>query len=104
MSKSTTGKAEDTLNIQNNAEGTHNQHSTLIDRIQMQGTPFWQIKTEQGYFLVMGENVMTPIFQTEQQLDTYIQENHWDLCCLMVLTLIDKTGTKNTIPKQPTSL
>lgn len=78
------------MNTQNSANETHKEKSTLIDRIQMNGTPFWQIQTEQGWFLVMGENVMTPVLKTEKDLDKYIIENHWDLCCLMILTLMDK--------------
>lgn len=102
MLKSTTEKAQDTLNTQNNAGEIPKQSSTLINRIQLTGTPFWQIHTEQGYFLVMGPNVMTPIFATEQELDDYIKENHWDLVCLLVLTLLDTN--KNPTKYETTSL
>lgn len=90
MQNSTTEKAGDTLNTQNNAEETRKQNSTLIDRKPIDGTPFWMISSEKGHFLVMGENIMTPAFKTEQELDEYIINHHWDLVCLLILTLIDK--------------
>lgn len=82
------------MNTQNNANATLNQNSTLIDRIPMQGSPFWQIQTEQGFMLTMGHNIMTPIFETEEKLDKYIINNHWDIVSLLILTLIDISKNK----------
>lgn len=98
MSKSTTAKAEDTSNTPNSVNETHKEKSTLVDRIPISGTPFWQIKTEDGYFAVMAENIITPVFKTEEELDKYFLENMWNIVTLTTLLLIDKK--QDPKPKQ----
>lgn len=90
MSKSTTEKEKDTSHIPNSANETHKQQSTLVDRIPIQGTPFWQIKTTDGYFAVMAEDIITPVFQTEEEFDQYFLQNMWNIITLTTLLLIDK--------------
>lgn len=90
MYKQTSEKEKDTSHTQNSADETHKPKSTLVDRIPIQGTPFWQIQTEQGFFAVMAENIITPVFKTEEELEKYFIENNWNIVSLIILLLIDK--------------
>lgn len=85
MSALTQTKQRDLLNTQNNTEETHNLNSKLIEREQMEDTPFWIIGNEEtGYFGVMGKYQITEKFPTKEGVKNHIETKIWDIMMKVV--------------------
>lgn len=96
MENSTTNKARDILNTQNNAEKTHKQKSsTLIERKEIPGTPFTMIKQanegeQYQYFIVMGDYRLTePVYKEEEALEKLVTE-HWRIIASIIAITTEK--------------
>lgn len=100
MQQSTTGKARDTLNTQNNVKETHNKKSTsLTERKKIEGTPFTMIKTPMDdvegiyndeYFIVMGDHRITEPTNTEkEQLDKLVKD-YWLIVLNVIAIVVEK--------------
>lgn len=64
--------------------------SEIIEREQIENTPFWILKTEEGYFLVMGKYRLSETYPTQIHVLTYLQDNHWQII-LTLCTIVYKT-------------
>lgn len=64
--------------------------SELIRREQRIGSPFWDITTEEGIFMVMGKHKITPKFETQQELDEHVDKHKWDIMAQMTIIIVQK--------------
>lgn len=99
MQHSTPTNQRDILNAQSNTENNHNSNygnEEIINRKQLEGTPF-QLITQQGKtFVVIGINKITPDFDTEQEAMNYIDENHWNITGTIVTIIVEAILAKRT--------
>lgn len=65
-----------------------NNRDYLIEGIP--GTPFTKIKSEKGWMASIGMNVLTPVFETEEELQMYLINSSYDVVFNMVAMMITK--------------
>lgn len=83
------------LNTQNYASEKSNLPSgKLIERKQIPGTPYWEIKTETERYLIMGKwRLSDNLIDSNETIEQYIEFNRMELILQMihiVVTEIDK--------------
>lgn len=81
--------SRDLLQSQTNVEEIHNKDSgenkPLIDRRQIEGTPFWIIGSEEkGYCLVMGKWKITQEYDTIPEVELQLKSQQWQLILRMI--------------------
>lgn len=78
-------------NTLRNTEETHKGH--LITRKRVEGTPFIKVEDATGekpiWLIVIGRHGLSPLFETEQELDSWIATNHWNLVFNMVISMME---------------
>lgn len=87
-------KKEEQLSMQNNlnsAEENHNSNSskTIIEREQVNGSPFWLIRIDRGWFLAMGEQRLTEVMETKNEIYLWMDSNRWQLIFNMIATICE---------------
>lgn len=87
MYESTNSKQRELLATQTTAENNHKENSPLIERQQIENTPFWIIgNKETGYNLVMGKwKLTTQPHKTKNDLKKWMNKNHWNLTLTMII-------------------
>lgn len=98
------------LNGQNSAEETQNKENSsneLIERIKIEGTPFWIIgQREKGYFAVMGENKITDTRTTAKEVQEDLVKEQYNITFRMIGIITEKmieeilTSEKITIEEE----
>lgn len=96
MKNITSEKSSTTANQQETITEHNTNSSKLIEREQLEGTPFNLIKQEEKYFITIGNYQLTPQYDTEQEAIDDIQFNQWNI----IVTLIDILITHNNTKKQ----
>lgn len=71
-------------------ENSLNEKSQIIEREQLKGTPFWIIKTEQGWFLVMGENRLSEVMPTKERVKGWLLNNQWQVIMQIIVIVTNK--------------
>jgi len=91
-------KQADVLNTQNNTDDNHNKKSdSLIERKQIEGTPFTMIKQENRYFLVMGDHRLTEPNPSEEETLNLLEKEYWRLLITIIAIVIEKIKEKDKI-------
>lgn len=79
-------------NIQSIAEENQtnsNSSEELIEREQLEGTPFEVIGNHtQGYFISIGKFRITEIKKTRKELIEHLEKEKWTIICNMIATMI----------------
>lgn len=104
MSWLTTLFKKDTLNTQNNVDDNPNLKSTsqIIERYKVENTPFWELKTQHGWFLAVGEHRISELHQHRFNIKKYLEENKWHIIGTLILIMIAKEKlTTEDIQKMP---
>lgn len=83
-------KQKDILNTQSNAEETPKQNSLIIEREQIENTPFWTLKTEEGWFLVMGDYRVTEVYETKEEVLECLERDKWKIVLHLAIIVNDK--------------
>lgn len=91
MKNTTSEKSSTTVNQQGTITEHNPNSSKLIEREQLDGTPFNLIKQENKYFITIGNYQLTPQYNTEEEAIQDIQYNQWNI----IITLIDLLITHN---------
>lgn len=74
-----------------NAEEQTKQSYSLIDREEIENTPFLLVKTEHGYFLAIGNHRITELTKTrEEQLEKIYSSNIDWLFLLTTVNAVNK--------------
>lgn len=98
MSNSTNKKHSEQLATQLNAEDNHNSNSNseLVDREQLDGTPFWIIGNEDdGYKLIMGKYQLTGTYRSKDEIIEQLENDMWKMILNMILIVMtDAEGIK----------
>lgn len=98
MSHSTNLKQSDTLHTQNNVDETRN-NTSLAEREQIEGTPFWLIKQNDNWFIVMGNHRLTePTKNKETQL-IKLENEKWKLIMNISIIMAQKILEEYTVNK-----
>lgn len=104
MLQSIKNYVKELFNTQENAEETLkeelNSKSQIIEREQLHGTPFWTIKTEQGWFLVMGEHRLSSVFQRKDQVKGWLLNNQWQVIMQIIVIVTNKMKEEKEITKK----
>lgn len=82
------------LNGQNSVEETQNNSNsteTLIERIKVEGTPFWIIGEKgRGYFLIMGNTKITETRVTIAEVKEDMIKEMYNIIFRMTGTIVEK--------------
>lgn len=70
--------------------------SKLIEREQLEGTPFTLIKQEGKYFITIGNYQLTPQSDTEEEAINYIQFNQWNIITALIDIMINHYNNKKS--------
>lgn len=90
MQTSTNKKQSDILNTQENAENPGKENSSLIEREQVPKTPFWVINQNEKWFLIMGENRITDLFNTKEEALDELKNNQWFITISIAAIVLEK--------------
>lgn len=74
---------EDTLSIQLNGEEIH-KPSFASQRKEIDGTPFWMIKTEEGYFIAFAKYRITGVHKSEEECINEMGREMWNKITLLI--------------------
>lgn len=99
MQPSITLKQKDILNTLNNVGENHNSNSSeeLIERKNIEGTPFTIVKTEGKCFLTMGKYQLTG-YMEEEEIAIYIMENEWNIITTIAGIIAEHVVRANNKP------
>lgn len=77
---------------QENAKENLNKNYRLIERIEVENTPFTILKNNEknNCFLAMGDYRLTPEMKTEEEIHQWIKDNHW----LLITTIASIAAEK----------
>lgn len=96
-------KMEELLNIQQNANQTHNGKSNsqnekpLIEDESLPGTPFHVRGNEEtGYFLRLGNNRMTEHFPTKEDAINELYGEQWNMITKLIVTVTEQIKILHT--------
>lgn len=84
------------MNTQNSAEETHKQDypSELIDRRQLDNTPFIMVNTVHGWFVTLGDYRITEPYQTELEAIEHLEKRMWYVVLQMIGCALDRFDEK----------
>jgi hypothetical protein len=88
MSKKQKTHSLESLESQMSAENTHKESSTLIEHIPVYGSPFHITKTEEGYFLRMGDYRLTALKESEDAVREALYEEDWNIIVNIVSAIM----------------
>lgn len=71
-------------------ENSLNEKSQIIEREQLLNSPFWLIKTEAGWFLVMGENRISEVFKHKHEVKYWLANNQWQVIMQLIVIITNK--------------
>lgn len=91
MSKSTTSKQGEQLNIQNNVEEIPKEVSSIVNRNKIENSPFWAIGTDEGWFITMGDYRLTEPKPTEEEAIELLLTEDWNIIMRMCAVITEKT-------------
>lgn len=67
----------------------------LIEREQLQGTPFWIIKNDEEFNLIMGRYKLNEFpLRTREEVDRFMTSDIWNLILKIILAVIQDTLTE----------
>lgn len=89
MSNSTGTPQGELLNIQNSAEETPRESSSLIKNEAVEGTPFRIIGTEGKWFLAMGRQKVTHDYETEEEAIEALWRDQWFIMMRMTSIIVE---------------
>lgn len=90
MLPNTKNTAEELLKLQTGAEETHNKNSNLMEREEIQNTPFEIVgNTEIGYTLIMGKYTLTEFLETKEEVLNELKTIQWKIIQRMIGAMID---------------
>lgn len=74
-----------------NAEETDRQQcgDVLIERKNVQNTPFTLVKDDKGWFVTMGEYRLSDIFETEEEAEKKAEVN-WETLIPVIAIIVEK--------------
>lgn len=82
------------LNGQNSAEETPNNSNSselTIERIKIEGTPFWIIgRKDKGYFIIMGDTKLTETVETKEIAMEKLIKEQYNITFRMIGTIVEK--------------
>lgn len=78
--------------------GQHAPNTTILEKHEVPGSPFFYIKTEKGYFLVLGMHRLSPILKTKTQLTNWMKKHQWDLVMQLAIITVKKTQEFESLP------
>lgn len=90
MSDSTKTTQEDILHGQINAEETPKENSTLVEHEDLPNTPFKITKTQEGFFLRMGDYRITDIHKDKQSATHELSKNKWLIIIRIIGAIIER--------------
>lgn len=91
MEKLTTMDQQESLSIQENADETRKKSSSLTEREKIENTPFWAVRTDEGWFLVMGEYRITEPVESKIIAIDKLKTNKWEIMMRMSAIITEKT-------------
>lgn len=84
-------------NTSANAEGKNNldfsKNTKLIERIKIEGTPFWEIITDEGIFIALGQKAITGKIEIEEsaKLKGQIHKFDWKMMLGILRIMVEET-------------
>ncbi|AXH78093.1 MAG: hypothetical protein [Microviridae sp.] len=96
MSTETLDTLRTQMNVQeqhSSTSGTNPKPDKLINRRQIDGTPFYEIEDQYGTYIVMGKYRLTDDIK-EQTAETYIKENQYTIILQMLCCVITDIKTQ----------
>lgn len=91
MQQSTEISQQEISSIQENADETRKKSSSLTEREKIENTPFWVTRTEEGWFLVMGEYRLTEPNDSKLITIDKLITNKWEIIMRMCAIITEKT-------------
>lgn len=79
--------------IHSNAKETDNKNYSLIEKTDVEDTPFMIISTEEGHFIVMGENRLSEPYKNKAEALTAAKKITWNRIVQVILIISDKLET-----------
>ena len=79
-------KLQENVNDQTNLDSLQ-----MVDRKQVPGTPFWMVRFEDSWYLVMGKHRLTD-GMSEEECKEYLVNNQMTLILQMIICVIKDTG------------
>lgn len=78
------------LETQQSAESMEKQDYSFN---KWKNTPFIVVKNEEGWFLSMGDRVLTKVMDTEEELEQHVEENFWEFNLNVMIATIGRMKT-----------
>lgn len=76
---------QESANVQNK------QNSTLVERTQISGTPFWLHKENDKWFITMGMHKLSPNYDTAEEANEHIEKEKWMTIFHVIAIVTEKT-------------
>lgn len=93
-------KREDALSQSQDSANGIDKPSYLIEREEIQNTPFMLVKQNGNYFAVLGQYRITPEFEYKHEVTDYLITEQWNVVLDMITSVIDHI---NKIQNQKTN-
>lgn len=98
-----TQKHREQLSIQNSAEETHKEESTLLKREPIQNTPFHMVQDQRGWFITIGDYRITEPYEKELDALLHLESKMWIVIMQMIGCALDRWDEKIK-PQNPREL
>lgn len=87
-----------------NSDHPHSQNSALIERHNIDKTPFWVWSDYRGnkpkYYVTMGNYKISPDLDTQEEARTWHTDNFWEALMAVMVSVIQKTEEVVKIAKE----
>lgn len=67
-----------------------NDNKKIVDYAELPGTPFTMVRRQNGYFVTLGNQMVTPELNSEEEALTYLQLNMWNIMLQMITVVFSK--------------
>lgn len=81
---------------QNDALEIPKEKSLIIEREQIENTPFWALRIENGWFLALGDNRLTPPYKTKKECIEHLDKHKWQVI-MQVALIMSKVKQKENL-------
>lgn len=101
MYPSTTTNQEDIQNTQRTAENSHNSTSSqIVERQQIENTPFWLERAGEKWFLIMGQYRLTEGHNSISEVLLHMENNHWYITMNMIAIVVERYEQEKVLSKE----
>lgn len=88
------------MSTQSNAENTLKENYSIVERKQIEGTPFWIVKSEELWYLVMAEFKISSGYETAEEAEEVLNNEMWLVIMHMIAIVMRKDEELKLMKKE----